>query len=115
MRTIGIAIRVLSRNSVNKKICNDYMKKHLQHPVFKIIAHEAEQLNAVAFVVGGYVRDIVLKRVSKDIDVVVLGSGIALAERVARKLGQNAHVTIFKNFGTALLKQNDLEIEFVGA
>ena len=72
-------------------------------------------MNAEAFVVGGYVRDIFLKRESKDIDVVVLGSGIDLAKHVAKNLGDNVHVSYFKNFGTAMIQFEDLEIEFVGA
>ncbi len=91
------------------------MKKHLQHRIFSVIAEEAEALNQEAFVVGGYVRDIFLKRESKDIDVVVLGSGIDLAQQVANKLGDNVTVNIFRNFGTAMIKFDGLEIEFVGA
>ncbi|MBK6446932.1 MAG: HD domain-containing protein [Bacteroidetes bacterium] len=91
------------------------MKKHLQHPVFAILAEEASALEAKAFVVGGYVRDIFLKRESKDIDVVVLGSGIDLAKAVAKRLGDKVHVNYFKNFGTAMIRFEDLEIEFVGA
>lgn len=72
-------------------------------------------MNAEAFVVGGYVRDIFLKRESKDIDVVVLGSGIELAKNIAHHLGDGVHVNYFKNFGTAMIKYHDLEIEFVGA
>jgi len=72
-------------------------------------------MNAEAFVVGGYVRDILLKRESKDIDVVVTGSGIDLAKGVADALGRNVNVNYFKNFGTAMIKYDDLEIEFVGA
>ncbi|MBT6438585.1 MAG: tRNA nucleotidyltransferase, partial [Flavobacteriales bacterium] len=66
-----------------------------------------------AYVVGGYTRDILLNRVSKDIDIVVIGSGIHLAKLVTKKL--NAQLSIFKNFGTAQVKTRDLEIEFVGA
>ena len=91
------------------------MKKHLQHPIFTIIAEEAMAMNAEAFVVGGYVRDIFLKRESKDIDIVVLGSGIDLAQRISKRLGDHVHVNFFKNFGTAMLKIDDLEVEFVGA
>ena len=91
------------------------MKKHLQNPVFAILAEEASALEAKAFVVGGYVRDIFLKRESKDIDVVVLGSGIDLAKAVAKRLGDKVHVNYFKNFGTAMIRFEDLEIEFVGA
>ncbi len=91
------------------------MKKHLTHPVFAYIAEEAAAMNTNAFVVGGYVRDIFLHRGSKDIDIVVLGSGIELAKKVAKRLGDNVHVNFFKNFGTAMIKYEDLEIEFVGA
>ncbi len=72
-------------------------------------------MSAEAFVVGGYVRDIFLKRESKDIDVVVTGSGIELAKQVAHHLGKDVPVSYFKNFGTAMIKFDDLEIEFVGA
>jgi poly(A) polymerase len=91
------------------------MKKHIEHPIFKIIAAEAAGLDSEAYVVGGYVRDIFLKRESKDIDIVVTGSGIELARNVAKKLGDNVHVNFFQNFGTAMIKYQDLEIEFVGA
>src|SRR3954470_8808968 len=91
------------------------MKKHLQHPIFKIIAEQAEAMNAEAFVVGGYVRDIFLKRDSKDIDVVVTGSGIELAKKVAHSLPDRVQVNYFKNFGTAMIKYDELELEFVGA
>jgi putative nucleotidyltransferase with HDIG domain len=67
------------------------------------------------YVVGGYVRDLILKRPSKDIDFVCVGSGIGLAQGVAQALGQGAHVTVFKSFGTAQVKLDDLELEFVGA
>ena len=91
------------------------MKKHLQHRIFSVIAEEAEAMNQQAFVIGGYVRDIFLKRESKDIDIVVLGSGIDLAQHVAKTLGDNVTVNIFRNFGTAMIKFDGLEIEFVGA
>ncbi len=91
------------------------MKKHIQHPIFAIIAEEASQMEQEAFVVGGYVRDIFLKRESKDIDIVVLGSGIDLAQKVANRLGDHVNVNFFRNFGTAMIKYEGLEIEFVGA
>lgn len=91
------------------------MKKHLQHPIFSILAEEAATMSAEAFVVGGYVRDIFLKRESKDIDIVVLGSGIELARATARRLGDNVQVNYFKNFGTAMIRYEDMEVEFVGA
>jgi poly(A) polymerase len=91
------------------------VKKHLTHPIFRIIAEHAQAMDAQAFVVGGYVRDIFLKRESKDIDIVVTGSGIDLARSVAGSLGKDVPVSYFKNFGTAMINFDDLEIEFVGA
>ncbi|MEI6764919.1 MAG: HD domain-containing protein [Bacteroidota bacterium] len=88
---------------------------HLENPIFKIVADEARKLGAEAFVIGGYVRDILLGRESKDIDIVVAGSGIELAQNVASKLGKNILVTVFKNFGTAMIHHNGLDVEFVGA
>jgi putative nucleotidyltransferase with HDIG domain len=89
------------------------MKQHLQHPVFKVIAKVADGLNVQAYAIGGFVRDIFLNRPSKDIDIVVLGNGIQFAEQVAAQL--NVKVAVFKNFGTAMLKYRDMEVEFVGA
>ena len=91
------------------------MRIQFNHPVFKTISQAALDLGIEAFVIGGWVRDQYLQRSSKDIDVVALGSGIALAEAVAHKLGDQVTVSVFKNFGTAQLKWEDLEIEFVGA
>ncbi len=85
----------------------------LNKKIFRTIAGEAEGLNVRAFVIGGYVRDCFLDRKSKDIDIVVEGSGIELAEKVAAKL--RVKVTVFKSFGTAMIKSGDTEIEFVGA
>ncbi|GAA4921800.1 CCA tRNA nucleotidyltransferase [Mucilaginibacter defluvii] len=89
------------------------MKEHLQHHIFKVISLLAGQQNVRAYAIGGFVRDLFLKRPSKDIDVVVIGNGITFAEAVAKKL--NVQVSVFKNFGTAMLKYHDLEVEFVGA
>jgi poly(A) polymerase len=89
------------------------MKQHLQHPVFSLIADVAAKQQVKTFVIGGYVRDLFLKRTSKDIDLVVLGNGIAFAEAIAQKL--KVKVAVFKNFGTASLKYQNLELEFVGA
>ena len=89
------------------------MEKHLQHPVFKVLADTAIEHGIEAYVIGGYVRDIFLQRPSKDIDIVVLGNGIEFAELVAAQL--KTKVAVFKNFGTAMMKFRDLEIEFVGA
>ncbi|MBK6985876.1 MAG: HD domain-containing protein [Bacteroidetes bacterium] len=91
------------------------MDKHLTHPIFKTIADCANQLGVDAYVIGGFVRDIYLGRESKDIDVVTIGKGIELAELVHKQLGEEAHLSVFKNFGTAQVKFGDLEVEFVGA
>jgi poly(A) polymerase len=89
------------------------MEKHLQHPVFKILADIATLHRIEAYVIGGYVRDIFLERPSKDIDIVILGNGIEFAELAGQAL--KSKVAIFKNFGTAMLKYRELELEFVGA
>lgn len=91
------------------------MKEHIKHPIFEIIAKAATELNIDAYVIGGFVRDIILNRPCKDIDVVAIGSGIELAEKVAKLIGKNTKVAIFRNFGTAMLRYQDYEIEFVGA
>ena len=86
---------------------------YLSKKIFSIISEEAAASGVRAFVIGGYVRDCFLKRKSKDIDIVVEGSGIELAEKVAARL--NVSVSVFRNFGTAMLRWRDTEIEFVGA
>lgn len=90
------------------------MQKYLNHIIFGIVKNVADTKNVKAFVIGGYVRDIFLKRNSKDIDIVVVGSGIDFAQAVSNHV-KGAKVTYFKNFGTAQLKYKDLEVEFVGA
>ncbi len=90
------------------------MQEHLKHPIFKIVSEVADAENISAFVIGGFVRDIFLKRTSKDIDIVVLGNGIEIAKKVS-KLIKRSKVSVYKNFGTAQLKLDDIEIEFVGA
>lgn len=87
--------------------------EYLKNKIFKIVASAAKEQGVRAFVIGGYVRDCFLNRPCKDIDIVVEGSGIALAELVAQKVGSK--LSVFKNFGTAMLRFNGLEIEFVGA
>lgn len=91
------------------------MKEHLTHPIFNVVSEIVTLDNLQAFVIGGYVRDLFLHRPSKDIDIVVVGSGIELANKVAKHLGDDVQVTVFKNFGTAMLQFADTEIEFVGA
>lgn len=86
---------------------------HLQNPIFKTLSTISDKSKTQAYVIGGFVRDLFLNRPSKDIDVVVVGSGIEYAEAVGRKL--NTKVAVFKNFGTANIKYQDLEVEFVGA
>lgn len=83
--------------------------------VFQRVSTCAEEMGLETYVVGGYVRDLILKRPSKDIDFVCLGSGIDLAKRVAATYGSHVPVSIFKNFGTAMIKLDDWEVEFVGA
>lgn len=87
----------------------------LDTPVFRLISDAADEMQLECYVIGGYVRDYFLYRPSKDIDIVAIGKGIDLAESVARKLGSNTKITVFKNFGTAQIKYKDYEIEFVGA
>jgi poly(A) polymerase len=89
------------------------MKQHLQHPVFKVVAAVAAGQQVQAYAIGGFVRDIFLNRPSKDIDIVVVGNGIDFAEAVAKKL--NVKLAVFKSFGTAMLRYQDVEVEFVGA
>ncbi len=89
------------------------MKEHLKHRVFTVISQLAGEQNLPVYAIGGFVRDIFLNRPSKDIDIVIIGNGIAFAEAVATKL--KVKLAVFKNFGTASLKYQDLEVEFVGA
>lgn len=93
----------------------DELKERFSQKIFKQIGEIADELGMECYVVGGYVRDIFLERPSKDIDVVVVGSGIAIAEALGKRLGKGAHVSVFKNFGTAQLKYRGTEVEFVGA
>lgn len=85
----------------------------LDHKIFSIVSEAAEAMGVRAFVIGGYVRDCFLGRPSKDIDIVVEGSGIELAEAVGRMVHSN--VSVFRNFGTAMLRYHGVEVEFVGA
>ena len=91
-------------------------KKALQHSIFKIISQSAQSLNVEAYVIGGFVRDYFLERGQvKDIDIVAIGSGIELAQHVANNLPNKPKVQVFKTYGTAMLRFEDVEIEFVGA
>lgn len=90
------------------------LRQHLKHPVFKVCAQVCEENKLEAYVVGGFVRDLILERPSKDIDIVVVGNGMELAEKTAEKL-RVKKVSLFKNFGTAHFRYKDLDVEFVGA
>lgn len=98
---------------------NQLILAHLDDPIFHLIGEVADSMNRPCFVIGGYVRDIFLNRPSKDIDIVTLGSGIELAEALTARLGKRAHLSVFRNFGTAQVKYNTrgehFELEFVGA
>ena len=87
----------------------------LDKKIFHLISEAADSLNLECYVVGGFVRDIFLQRPSNDIDVVVVGSGIQVASALKERLGKKAHLSVFRNFGTAQVKIHDIEVEFVGA
>ena len=93
----------------------NFSDKLSENSIFRIVGEAASQLHIEAYVVGGYVRDLLLNRPSKDVDFVCVGSGIDLAHRVAKMIDENIEVHFFKNFGTAMFKLNGFEYEFVGA
>ncbi|MCG8339962.1 MAG: CCA tRNA nucleotidyltransferase [Cytophagales bacterium] len=93
----------------------NYSSVLYRYPILQWVGKVADQHQLETYVIGGFVRDLLLKSVSKDIDIVCVGSGIQLAKAVARAIAKNTKVTVFKNFGTATLKWNDWEVEFVGA
>jgi len=90
------------------------IKEHIKQPLFRIIAGLAEEMGLEAFIVGGYVRDLILDRPSKDLDIVVSANGIGFATALSEKL-EGTHVNLFKRFGTAQFMYGDLDIEVVGA
>lgn len=99
-----------------KHIQHKNHKKALAHPIFKTLTKASDELELEAYVIGGFVRDYLLNRgLPKDIDIVAVGSGIELAKTTASLLPNNPKVAVFKNFGTAMLKSDDMEVEFVGA
>ncbi len=105
------------RLSIVSYICsmiNNDIKK-LKHPIYQIVGDVADELGVESFAVGGVVRDIFLNRNAKDIDIVVLGSGIELAKATAKKISPNIEVHVYRNFGTAQFNYQDAVIEFVGA
>jgi poly(A) polymerase len=96
------------------EIQNMNLKQHLSHPVFKVCSQLSYELGVEAYVIGGYVRDLILERNSKDIDIVVVGQGLDFAQKVAEKL-RVKKISLFKTYGTAQFVYKDLEVEFVGA
>ena len=96
-------------------LTTEELKEKLSGKIFQQIQQTADELHVECYVVGGYVRDLFLERPSTDIDVVVVGSGIEMAEALGKRLGRGAHVSVFRNFGTAQVKYKGQEIEFVGA
>jgi poly(A) polymerase len=94
----------------------DNYKTALEHPIFKIVSRAADSLETESYVIGGFVRDLLLNRGgAKDIDIVAVGSGIDLARKTAQLLPEKPKVSVFKTYGTAMLKTQQLEVEFVGA
>ena len=89
--------------------------KKIDLPILHLVGEEADALGLECYVIGGWVRDLFLHRESTDIDVVVVGSGITLAEAVARRMGRGAHLSVFRTYGTAQVKKGETEVEFVGA
>ncbi len=96
-------------------ISRDEIQAHIDTPLLRLISRTADEMQLDCYLIGGYVRDFFLYRPSNDIDVVAIGKGTDLASAVARKLGRETHLTLFKNFGTAQIKHKEYEIEFVGA
>jgi poly(A) polymerase len=92
------------------------MEQALSHEIFTLVHQVATELEMETYVIGGYVRDYLLQRnYQKDIDFVVVGDGILLANKVAERISEKPQVSVFKNFGTAMFRMDALEIEFVGA
>ena len=91
-----------------RNLSNSDLAKILNQDIFHLISKAADALSLECYVVGGYVRDLFLERPSKDIDVVVVGSGIAVAEKLKAMLGHGAHLSVFRNFGTAQVKYKSL-------
>ena len=114
-----VSLQQICEKELMKLYTDEELAAILDQTLFHQISEAADRLGVECYVVGGYVRDIFLERPSNDIDVVVVGSGIAVAEELKRMLGRKAHLSVFKNFGTAQVKFRDkgseIEVEFVGA
>ncbi len=102
-------------NLLMRNLSDADLARLLNQDIFHEISSAADSLHVECYVVGGYVRDLFLERPSNDIDVVVVGSGIEVADALKRLLGKKAHLSVFRNFGTAQVKYKGLEVEFVGA
>lgn len=98
-----------------KFLTQEEIRHKIDTPLFNKLTETADELQLECYMVGGYVRDLLLERPTNDIDVVVVGSGIKMAESFAQKLGRGAHLSVFRNFGTAQVKWHHNEVEFVGA
>lgn len=98
-----------------RNLTNADLIRLLDQDIFRKISEVADSLQLECYVVGGYVRDMFLERPSNDIDVVVVGSGIAVADALKKSLGRKAHISVFRNFGTAQVKYKNIEVEFIGA
>ncbi|MFA6643611.1 MAG: HD domain-containing protein [Bacteroidales bacterium] len=96
-------------------ISQEEIRSNLNKDIFRLISQTADEMNLECYLIGGYVRDFFLYRRSNDIDVVTVGKGIELAEAVAKRLGRNTRINVFKTFGTAQIKYKNYDIEFVGA
>ena len=114
-----VSLQQICEKELMKLYTDEELAAILDQTLCHQISEAADRLGVECYVVGGYVRDIFLERPSNDIDVVVVGSGIAVAEELKRMLGRKAHLSVFKNFGTAQVKFRDkgseIEVEFVGA
>jgi poly(A) polymerase len=106
----------LCPNSSNMiELTREDLVARLDFPIFHDISEVADRIGMECYLIGGYVRDLFLQRPSNDIDVVVVGSGIAMAQALKKQLGVKAHLSVFRNFGTAQVKMGNTEVEFVGA
>ena len=116
MSFLPFSVILHPQNENEMKIYTDEeLAQLLDKDIFHTISEVADQLGVDCYVVGGYVRDIFLQRPSNDIDVVVVGSGIEVASALKQRLGKKAHLSVFRNFGTAQVKYKNTEVEFVGA
>lgn len=103
-----------NENVITPEISAEALRSAIDKPVFHLVGEAADSLGRECYVVGGYVRDIMLRRPSTDVDFVTVGSGIEVASEVARRM-KGSHLSVFRNYGTAQVKRRSVELEFVGA